>query len=476
MASRSLGSHRVEVDSMGPVAVPVSAYYGASTARAVENFPISGQRMPRHLVRALGLVKGAAARTNRELGLLEPDSARAIELAAAELAEGKLDDHLPVDVFQTGSGTSTHMNVNEVLAHRASELLGDASGSPSVHPNDHVNLGQSSNDVFPTAIHLAVREALTRDLLPALVLLAEALEEKARLWWAVVKTGRTHLMDATPVRLGQEFSGYASQVRHGVDRLARSMPVLDELAIGGTAVGTGLNAHPEFARRVCALLAEASGAPVHPAANAFEAQGARDALVEVSGQVRTVAVSLAKIAGDIRLMGSGPRAGLGELVLPALQPGSSIMPGKVNPVVCESVIQVAAQVVGCDAVVVQGGLGGHFELNAMMPVMAWNLLLAIRLLASASEVFRSRCITGLEVRAEAMREVLEGGLALATALVPVLGHDRVATLVDEARVTGRTIRQVALERSGLDPGELERWLDPLSMCAPTRERVDGHGG
>ncbi|MBM3268872.1 MAG: class II fumarate hydratase [Candidatus Sericytochromatia bacterium] len=466
---------RTETDSMGEMQVPADAYYGASTARAVLNFPISGFRLPRRLIRGLGLVKLAAARVNVRLGLLDARLGEAIAQAAQEVVDGKLDDHFPVDVYQTGSGTSSNMNVNEVLANRAAELLGGARGSRLVHPNDHVNLGQSSNDVFPTAIHVAVLEALHHDLRPVLVRLGAELDARSREWWEILKIGRTHLMDATPIRLGQEFGGYASQVHHAVRRIERTYGSLAELAIGGTAVGTGINTHPEFARRACAELSDLTGSEFREADNHFEAQGARDALVETSGQLRTIAVSLAKIANDVRWLGSGPRCGLGELELPAVQPGSSIMPGKVNPVVCESLVQVCAQVIGHDAAIAQGGLGGHFELNAMMPLMAYNLLESIRLLCNAAAAFADKCVAGLQPDADRCRDLIEHSLAMCTSLAPHIGYDAAARLAKKAYATHRTIREIAYEESGLPREEVDRLLDPASMTAPDAGRV-GSGG
>ncbi len=475
MATASQLPTRKESDSMGEMLVPADAYYGASTARAVENFPISGIGLPRRLIRALGLVKLAAARTNVRLGILDAKVGDAIAQAAQEVVEGKLDAHFPVDVFQTGSGTSSHMNVNEVLANRATEILGGQRGSKLVHPNDHVNLGQSSNDVFPTAIHVAVLEALQHDLRPALARLAAQLEAKARDWWSILKIGRTHLMDATPMRLGQEFGGYASMVQHGLNRLDRSYGSLGELAIGGTAVGTGINAHPAFSGLVCEQLTELTGLEFREAENHFEAQGARDALVEASGQLRTIAVSLAKIANDVRWLGSGPRCGLGEISLPAVQPGSSIMPGKVNPVVCESLIQVCAQVLGNDTAITHGGIGGHFELNAMMPMMAHNLLESIRLLANASATFNDKCVAGLTPDAGRCKELIEDSLAMCTSLAPRIGYDKAARIAKVAFETRRTVREVAYEESGLTREEVDRLLDPASMTAPDAQRL-GAGG
>jgi fumarate hydratase class II len=462
-------SFRTESDSMGPMQIPAGAYYGAQTARAVENFPISNLRFPRSFLRALGLIKKHAALTNQELGGLEPRLASAIVQAAQEVADGKWDAEFVIDIFQTGSGTSTNMNANEVIANRAMELLGGKRGEKTVHPNDHVNRGQSSNDVIPTAIHLAALEAVERRLIPALEVLQEALRQKAQEFHDVLKIGRTHLQDATPIRLGQEFGGYASQVQHGIARLRAAEKNLGELALGGTAVGTGINTHPEFARRTIARLAAEMNLPLREAADHFEAQGGRDAVVETSGMLKTVAVSLIKIANDIRLLGSGPRLGLGELKLPATQPGSSIMPGKVNPVMCEMLLQVCAQVQGNDAAITFSGSFGNFELNVMMPVMAHNLLQSIELLAKACEVFARRCVAGLEADREKCNSNLELSLSNCTVLAPVIGYDKAAKIAKVAFQTNRTVRQVALEISGLDKARLDELLDPARQTAPGGE-------
>jgi fumarate hydratase class II len=461
----SNGPVRKERDSMGEMEVPAGAFYGASTQRAVLNFPISSLRLGRPFVRALGLIKAAAARINAELGLLEPRIADAIQAAAREVADGKLDEHFVVDVFQTGSGTSTNMNANEVIANRASEVLGDERGSKTVHANDHVNLGQSSNDVIPSAIHIAALIELEERLIPALERLREELEAKSKEFWDVVKTGRTHLQDATPIRLGQEFVGYAGQVERGIKRLRRAQEELSEVALGGTAVGTGINTHVEFASRVCALLSRELHIGVRETDNHFQAQSTLDAVLEVSGSLRTVAVGLQKIANDIRWLGSGPRAGLGELALPEVQPGSSIMPGKVNPVIAESLIQVTAQVIGCDAAVAQAAQGSYFELNLMLPVAGYNLLQAIELLNSVTENFTNRCVAGLSATHRGP-EILERGLMLATGLVPAIGYDAAAEIAKEAAKTGRTIREVARERTNLSEDDLNRLLDPAKMTAP----------
>jgi len=440
--------------------VPADAYYGAQTARAVENFPISSLRFPRVFIRALGMIKKQAAATNESLGLLPGPISHAIQQAAQEVIDSKWDAQFVVDIFQTGSGTSTNMNANEVIANRAVEFLGGRRGDKSIHPNDHVNHGQSSNDVIPTAIHLAALDLIENALLPALAELNAALLKKSLDFRDVLKIGRTHLQDATPIRLGQEFSGYASQVEHGIERLRATQTNLAELALGGTAVGTGINTHPEFARRVIEELARETGLKLREARNHFEAQAAIDSCVEVSGALRTLAVSLIKIANDIRWLGSGPRCGIGELRLPATQPGSSIMPGKVNPVMCEMLIQVCAQVLGNDAVVAFSGTYGAFELNTMLPVTAYNLLQAIELLAKGCQVFAQRCITGLKAQVERCEAEIENSLALCTALAPVIGYDRAAQIAKAAYESGRTVREVAVEISGLERAKLEELLDP----------------
>jgi fumarate hydratase class II len=454
---------RTESDSMGPMQVPASAYYGAQTARAVENFPISDLRFSRRFIRALGLIKKHAAMTNQELGGLKPDLATAIVKAAQEVIDGQWDGEFVLDIFQTGSGTSTNMNANEVIANRAGELLGGQRGGKLVHPNDHVNRGQSSNDAIPTAIHLAALEGIERSLIPALSELSQALEKKAAEFHDVLKIGRTHLQDATPIRLGQEFGGYASQIQHGIERLRSAEKNLGELALGGTAVGTGINTDPQFACRTIERIATETGLNIREAGNHFEAQGGRDALVETSGALKTIAVSLIKIANDIRFLGSGPRLGLGELRLPATQPGSSIMPGKVNPVMCEMLLQVCAQVLGSDAAITFGGSFGNFELNVMMPVMAHNLLQAIELLANGSQVFARRCVAGLEVDREKCKANLELSLSNCTILAPVIGYDKAAKIAKIAYETNRTIREVAQEISGLDKAKLDELLDPATQ-------------
>ncbi len=455
---------RSEHDALGTYDVPADAYFGIDTARARDNFPISELRLPRAFIRALGGIKRAAAIANRDLGLLEPAPANAIVEAAQEVVDGKWDGQFVVDVFQTGSGTSTNMNANEIIANRANELLG---GGPlgvyqPVHPNDHVNRGQSSNDVIPTAIHVAALAEMQKRLLPGLYRLETAISKKAGEFDRVVKTGRTHLMDATPIRLGQEFRGYAGQVEMARRRVTLACEALRECALGGTAVGTGVNTHEEFASRTLALLSGEERLQLRETRSHFQAQSTLDALVEVSGQLRVVAVSLVKIANDIRLMGSGPRAGLYELALPALQPGSSIMPGKVNPVLPEAVIQVAAQVVGNDATIAMCGQWGFFELNTMMPVAAFNLLQSIDLLANVTPLFAEKCIEGLEATANGPRMV-EHGLSIATPLATVIGYDRTAELANEAMRTGKSIREVALEQKVLPEAELDRLLDARRM-------------
>jgi fumarate hydratase, class II len=457
---------RIEHDTMGEVKVPADALWRAQTQRAVENFPISGTGLERSHIRALAQIKAAAAAVNADLGVLDQPRADAIGAAAAEVADGRYDEHFPVDVFQTGSGTSSNMNMNEVLASLASARLGEP-----VHPNDHVNASQSSNDVFPSSVHLAATAAITADLVPALEHLASTLEAKAEEFADVVKAGRTHLMDATPVTLGQEFSGYAAQVRYGIERLQATLPRLAELPLGGTAVGTGINTPPGFAQRVIARLATDTGLPVTEARNHFEAQGARDALVEASGQLRTIAVGLYKIANDIRWMGSGPRAGLRELSIPDLQPGSSIMPGKVNPVVCEAMRMVCAQVIGNDTAVAFAGSQGDFELNVMIPVMASNLLGSIRLMAAASRLLADRAVAGLVANADVAREYAEGSPAIVTPLNRYLGYDEAAATAKQALKEGKTIRQVVIERGHVDSGridaaELDEALDVLRMTHP----------
>lgn len=457
---------RIERDTMGELAVPAEAYYGVQTARAIENFPISSLRMPRAVIRAMGKIKRSAAIVNHSLGLLDKKSAEAIKQAATEVIDGKLDDEFPVDVFQTGSGTSTNMNTNEVISNRATELLGGARGSKLVHPNDHVNLGQSSNDVIPTAIHVAASEMLQQQLLPALTRLHKTLKGKAKEFDTVVKIGRTHLQDATPVRLGQEFGGYARQIELGIQRVKQAQEALSEVALGGTAVGTGLNCHPKFSSKVMALISKETGCSFKEAKNHFEAQSAQDSLVEASGYLRTLAVSLMKIANDIRWLGSGPRCGLGEINVPETQPGSSIMPGKVNPVIAESVTMVCAQVIGNDVTVTVGGQAANFELIVMMPVMAYNLLQSIELLATASDNFAAKCIEGIKANEERCKSLIEESLAMCTALAPEIGYEAAAKLAKDAYKSGKTVRQVAKEQKVLSDRRLAELLDPWRMTEP----------
>jgi fumarate hydratase class II len=457
------GETRTERDSLGEVEVPVDSLYGAQTQRAIDNFPISGRPFGRGFIEALGLIKRAAAQTNRELGNIEPEVADAIERAAQEVIDGTLDAQFPIDVYQTGSGTSTNMNANEVIAHRATTLLDTEF---RVHPNDHVNFGQSSNDTIPTAIHVAARLAVERRLIPALDALAGALEERAKAFDGIVKSGRTHLMDATPVRLGQEFGGYAMQVRRGIERVRRASDELAELALGGTAVGTGINTHAEFASRTIARLSQETGFAFREAENHFEAQGARDAVVSASGALNTVAVSLLKIANDIRWLASGPTSGLYEITIPAVQPGSSIMPGKVNPVMAEALMMVCARVIGNHTTVTIGGARGNFELNVMMPVMAEALLDSIELLAAGAKAFTKRCVVGIQANEDRIRALLERNPAIATALNPYIGYDRAAQVAKAAAARGASVREVLEEQSLLSPDVLEEALDVRSMTEP----------
>ncbi len=457
---------RIERDSMGAVKVPLSALYGAQTQRAVENFPISGLRLPNRFIHALALIKEAAASTNEELNLIDATVAGAIRRAAAEVREGKHDHEFVVDVFQTGSGTSTNMNANEVIANRALELLGKRRRAKGVHPNDHVNMCQSSNDVIPSAIHVSALEAIERELLPSLRRLHAVLQQKADDFDGVVKIGRTHLADATPVRLGQEFGGYARQVELGIQRIAAAAKGFEELPLGGTAVGTGINAHPEFAPRTIARIASMSQLNFKEAKNHFEGQAARDAAVHMSGALKTLAVSLSKIANDLRWMSSGPRCGIGEIRLPDTQPGSSIMPGKVNPVLCESMLQVAAHVIGCDATITTCGQGGNFELNVMMPIIALRLLEAISFSASAVAVFADKCVSGIEPNKEKCVEMVEQSLAMVTSLAPAIGYDRAAAIAKECFVTGKTVRQICREKKLIPERRLARILDPRRMTEP----------
>ena len=465
---------RIERDSMGEMEVPADALYGASTMRAVLNFPISSLRFPRTFIRALGLIKQSAARSNMALGLLDEQTGNAIVAAAQEVIDRKLDRHFVLDIFQTGSGTSTNTNANEVIANRASQLLGGDLGSRLVHPNDHVNMGQSSNDVIPTSIHLAALLAIKEDLVPGLEKLATELGKKSDEFWPIIKTGRTHLQDATPVRLGQEFLGYAGQASYSVQRMKRAQEALAEVALGGTAVGTGVNTHPEFSSRTCAFVSEAAGVEIRETGNHFQAQASLDALVEASGELKTVAISLHKIANDIRFIASGPRAGLGEISLPEVQPGSSIMPGKINPVIAESVVQVVAQVVGNDAAVTLAGQGGYFELNTMMPVAAHNILESISLLAASANNFADQCVQGIEVTTVGP-EMVERGLMLGTALAPAIGYDAAAAIAKDAAATGSTIRETAKQKTDLTDADLDTLLNPEGMTEPG-VNVGGGGG
>jgi fumarate hydratase class II len=464
------GRFRVEHDSMGEVRVPADAKWRAQTQRAVENFPISGRPLESAHIAALARIKAAAARANAALGVLDEDMATAIAEAAEEVAAGRWDGHFPVDVFQTGSGTSSNMNANEVIATLAGERLGRP-----VHPNDHVNASQSSNDVFPSALHIAATAAVTGDLIPALTRLAESLERKAAEFADVVKSGRTHLMDATPVTLGQEFGGYAAQVRYGVERLEASLPRLAELPLGGTAVGTGINTPPGFAAAVIADVAEATGLPLTEARDHFEAQGARDGVVETSGQLRTIAVGLTKIANDLRWMSSGPRTGLSEIALPDLQPGSSIMPGKVNPVVPEAVLMVAAQVIGNDTTVTVAGAAGNFELNVMLPVMSRNVLESVRLLANASRLLADRTVDGITAHADRAREYAESSPSVVTPLNRYIGYEEAAKVAKRALAERITIRQAVLDGGYVARGLLteEQLDDALDVLRMTRPRPDG---
>ena len=456
-------AHRRERDSMGEVEVPRDALFGAQTRRALDNFPISELRKPRRFIEALGAIKLEAANVNHELGLLEEGVKNAIVEAAEEVVDGRLDNQFVLDVFQTGSGTSTNMNANEVVSNRAIQILGGELGSKEpVHPNDHVNMGQSSNDVVPTAIHLSALISIKEDLLPALEKLQGALEDKSREFDEVVKTGRTHLQDATPIRLGQEFKGYAGQVQRSIGRVRKAQEDLTEVALGGTAVGTGVNTHPEFAGKVCERLSERFGVEVRETENHFQAQSAMDGTVFVSGALKTVAVSLMKVANDIRWLGAGPRANLAEIALPEVQPDSSIMPGKVNPVIAESAMMVAAQVIGNDATIALAGQGGNFELNTMLPLIAYNLLQSIDILGGAAANLANQTVVGLEAT-ERGPELVEKGLMLATALAPEVGYDKAAEIAKEAFKTGKTIREIAREQTDLSDEELDEVLDAKKM-------------
>ena len=461
---------RIEKDSMGEMPVPAAALYGASTQRAVLNFPVSGYRFSRPFIRALGLIKWAAAQANHDLGLLDATRSALIVQAAEEVVAGKLDEHFPLDIFQTGSGTSTNTNANEVIANRCAQLADRTKGArEAVHPNDHVNMGQSSNDVIPSAIHISAAEELTNRLGPALDKLHGALAAKAKEFWDVIKIGRTHLMDATPVRLGQEFSGYAQQIHYARERAQKAIEALKELALGGTAVGTGLNRHTDFPHKMMQHLKHRTGLAFFEATNHFEAQGAKDAVVEASGQLKTIATSLFKIANDLRWLGSGPRCGINEIQLPATQPGSSIMPGKVNPVMCESVMMVCAQVFGNDSCITWAGANGNFELNVMMPVMAHDLLESIRLLSNVVDAFSDKCVAGIAANKERCAELVELSMAMVTSLAPKIGYDRAAEIAKESARTGKTVREICLEKKVLPEDELKRVLDPIGMTEPGGE-------
>jgi fumarate hydratase class II len=458
---------RIESDTMGPVEVPADRYWGAQTQRSVHFFRIGGERFPRELLRALGIVKKACALVNRDLGLLPEEKARLVVAAADEVIDGKLDDHFPLVVWQTGSGTQSNMNANEVIANRAIEMAGGVLGSKKpIHPNDDVNKSQSSNDVFPTAMHVAAAVEVAERLVPSLAALQQALAEKSRAWTKITKIGRTHLMDATPLTLGQEFSGYAQQLDNGVARLEQALGAVRELAQGGTAVGTGINTHPEFAKRVAAKIAELTGHPFVSAPNKFESLAAHDALVHLSGAMRTVACSLTKIANDVRWMGSGPRCGIGELRLPENEPGSSIMPGKVNPTQCEALTMVCAQVIGNDAAVGAGGMSGNFELNVYKPLIIHNVLRSCRLLTDACASFREHCVAGIEPDEKRIRELLERSLKLVTALNPKLGYDNAAKIAKTAHKEGLTLREAATRLGLLTDAQFEEWVRPEEMTHP----------
>jgi len=453
---------RIESDSMGEMQVPMDAMYGASTARAVENFPVSDLRFSRRFIKALGNIKQSSAKVNTDLGKLDASVSKVICEAASEVSNGDWDKQFVLDIFQTGSGTSTNMNANEVIAHRCSQL--DAAAN--IHPNDHVNMGQSSNDVIPTAIHVAASDVLVHDLLPSLKHLHGVIKEKADANMDVVKIGRTHLMDATPITLGQEISSWARQIELGIARLQACLPRITELAQGGTAVGTGLNTHPEFGARMASELSSLYGIPFSEAQNHFEAQAAQDAAVELSGALRTLAVSLVKIANDIRVLNMGPRCGLGEITVPAVQPGSSIMPGKVNPVIAESMAQVCAQVIGNDAAIAFGGASGLLDLNVMLPVMAHNLLESETILANASMMFADKCIAGLQGNREKCEQQIEWSMSMVTSLAPIMGYDKASALAKQAVKDGKTVRQLCLEQGVFSEAELDELLDPTSMLHP----------
>ena len=472
-----MGDTRVEKDFLGELKVPKAAYWGAQTQRAIENFPISGIRFGRRFIYALGLIKKAAAETHMEIGLLDAKLGKAIVKAADEVMEGKLDDQFPLDVFQTGSGTSTNMNANEVIGNRANEILGTALGEKGiVHPNDHVNMGQSSNDVIPTAIHVAALMAIDQDLLPALRELEDSLAKKAKEFDHIVKAGRTHLQDATPIRLGQEFSGYTSQIDHGIRRVFAARGGLAELAIGGTAVGTGINAHPEFPGRVVEKISTATGIKFRVAENHFEAQAAQDAVVESSGAICTAAVSMMKIANDLRWLGSGPHTGLREINLPAVQPGSSIMPGKVNPVIPEAVMQVVTVVLGNDVTITVANSHSNLDLCTMMPVMSYRLQQSIELLANVARVFAHKCVDGITANIDVMMAYAESSPAIATKLNPIIGYEKAAEIAKEAGRTGKTVKQLVIEKGILSAEEAEKVLDPRYLTEPSKDMLGSGGG
>lgn len=464
-------SFRIENDFLGRVKVPQEAYWGAQTQRAIENFPISGRRFGREFIYALGLIKYASAKTNASLGLLNQQMAKAIQKASEEVMEGKWDDQFVVDVFQTGSGTSTNMNLNEVIANRANELLGGKKGIyQPIHPNDHVNLGQSSNDVFPSALHIASHILLQKRLLPALKELHRTLRKKAKEFYPILKIGRTHLQDALPIRLGQEFEGYAQQIQFGIKRILKAEEFLYELPLGGTAVGTGAQTHPLFAEKAISIINQRERTKFRKATCPFEAQAARDGSVEMSGALKTVAVSLIKIANDIRWLASGPRCGLGEIHLPDTQPGSSMMPGKVNPVIPESLIQVCAQVIGHDTAITLGGIQGYFELNTMMPLITFNLMESIQLLANGVDSFNTRCVQGIRADRERCEGMIEKSLALVTALAPRIGYERAARIAQKAYREDKTIREVMEEETKFSKKEITRLLDPYHLLGPSGQK------
>ncbi len=468
---------RTEKDFLGELKVPKTAYWGAQTQRAIENFPISGIRFGRRFIYSIGLIKLASAQTNMELGLLESKIGKAIVQACQEVMDGKLDDQFPLDIYQTGSGTSTNMNANEVIANRANEMLGTPLGEKgAVHPNDHVNMGQSSNDVIPTAIHVAAVIAIDQDLLPALRELEESLARKAKEFDPVVKSGRTHLMDATPIRLGQEFSGYQSQIDHGIRRVTASRASLTELAIGGTAVGTGINSHPDFPGRVVEKIGGATNAKFRVADNHFEAQMAQDSLVEASGAIRTVAISMLKIANDLRWLSSGPHTGLREINLPAVQPGSSIMPGKVNPVIPEAVMQVAVTAIGNDEAIAVANTHSNLDLCTMMPVMSHRLQQNIELLSNVAKVFSHKCIDGITANVDLLLQYAESSPAIATKLNPIIGYEKAAEIAKEAGRTGKSVRQIVVEKGLLSAEEAAKILDPKHLTAPSKDLVGAGGG